>query len=83
MLQFELTTPTGAAIVASLAGSFGPLPAMKVEHIGYGAGSRDLAEQPNVLRLFVGQACDEAASGSLARPGVGAGNQSRRRQRRD
>jgi hypothetical protein len=65
-VEFELTTPTGAAIVASLAGSFGPLPAMKVERIGYGAGSRDLAEQANVLRLFVGQSGDEASLGALA-----------------
>lgn len=53
-VQAELTTPTGAAIVATLAESFGPLPAMIVDRIGYGAGSRDLAEQPNVLRLMVG-----------------------------
>jgi uncharacterized protein (TIGR00299 family) protein len=65
-LQFELTTPTGAAIVASLATGFGPMPAMKVEHIGYGAGSRDLAEQANVLRLFVGEACGESSAGLLA-----------------
>lgn len=64
-LPFELTTPTGAAIVASLVADFGPMPAMKVERIGYGAGSRDLAEQPNILRLFVGQSAEPAASGSL------------------
>lgn len=52
----ELTTPTGAAIVATLVDQFGPLPAMKIERIGYGAGTRDLADQPNLLRLFVGEA---------------------------
>lgn len=52
----ELTTPTGAAILAALATSFGSLPAMTVERIGYGAGQRDLAEQANLLRLLVGQA---------------------------
>lgn len=52
----ELTTPTGAAILATLAESFGPLPAMTVERIGYGAGQRDLEEQPNLLRLLVGSA---------------------------
>jgi uncharacterized protein (DUF111 family) len=41
----ELTTPTGAAIVATLVDHFGPLPAMKVERIGYGAGTRELAEE--------------------------------------
>ncbi len=54
----ELTTPTGAAILATLVDEFGPLPAMRIERIGYGAGQRDLAEQPNVLRLLVGQASD-------------------------
>ena len=52
----ELTTPTGAAILATLADSFGPLPAMTVRQIGCGAGQRDLDEQANVLRLFVGEA---------------------------
>ena len=54
----ELTTPTGAAILATLVDSFGPLPAMTVDRIGYGAGERDLQQQPNVLRLFVGKAVE-------------------------
>jgi pyridinium-3,5-bisthiocarboxylic acid mononucleotide nickel chelatase len=57
----ELTTPTGAAILATLAESFGPMPPMKIEQVGYGAGQRDLAEQANVLRLFVGEAAASAA----------------------
>lgn len=61
-VQCELTTPTGAAIVATLAQQFGPLPAMTVERIGYGAGTRDLEEQPNLLRLFVGQVASSPAS---------------------
>ncbi|HWB11143.1 MAG TPA: nickel pincer cofactor biosynthesis protein LarC [Pirellulales bacterium] len=55
----ELTTPTGAAIVATLVDQFGPLPSMKIDRIGYGAGTRDLETQPNLLRLFVGEAADE------------------------
>ncbi len=51
----ELTTPTGAAILATLVDSYGPLPAMAIEAIGYGAGQRNLDEQPNVLRLLVGE----------------------------
>jgi uncharacterized protein (TIGR00299 family) protein len=51
----ELLTPTGAALLATLAGRFGPFPEMRVESVGYGAGSRELAGQPNVLRLFVGE----------------------------
>ncbi len=54
----ELTTPTGAAILATLVESFGPLPAMTVERIGYGAGQKDLEEQANVLRLLVGRTND-------------------------
>jgi len=54
-IQAELATPTGAAILATLARRFGPLPLMDVRAVGYGAGARDLAEQPNVLRLLVGE----------------------------
>jgi pyridinium-3,5-bisthiocarboxylic acid mononucleotide nickel chelatase len=51
----ELVTPTGAAIVSTLAASFGPMPAMKVERIGYGAGKMNFPKHPNLARLFVGQ----------------------------
>jgi uncharacterized protein (TIGR00299 family) protein len=54
-IQRELVTPTGAAIVATVATQFGPQPEMTVAAIGLGAGSAELAEQPNVLRLFVGE----------------------------
>ncbi|MFD2370381.1 LarC family nickel insertion protein [Brevibacillus sp. GCM10020057] len=53
-IQKELTTPTGAGVAAALVHEFGPLPSMTVEAIGYGAGTRDLPDQPNVLRLLVG-----------------------------
>ncbi|MBO8163365.1 MAG: LarC family nickel insertion protein [Brevibacillus sp.] len=53
-IEKELTTPTGAGIAAALAEQFGPLPAMTVEAIGYGAGTRDLPDQPNVLRVLIG-----------------------------
>jgi len=58
-IPFELTTPTGAAIVSTLVGAFGPVPAMRIRSIGYGAGQRDLEQQPNLLRLMVGDAVDE------------------------
>jgi uncharacterized protein (TIGR00299 family) protein len=58
-IPHELTTPTGAAILATLADSFGPVPAMKIERIGCGAGQRDLDEQPNLLRLLVGETVDD------------------------
>ena len=54
-VPFELTTPTGAAIAVTVANEFGPLPAMRITKIGYGAGGRDLQEQANVLRLFLGE----------------------------
>jgi uncharacterized protein (TIGR00299 family) protein len=55
-VQKELVTPTGALIVSSYASSFGPLPAMSVEHVGYGAGDHDFPSTPNVLRVLVGRA---------------------------
>jgi uncharacterized protein (TIGR00299 family) protein len=57
----ELATPTGAAILTTLADSFGPLPAMRIESIGYGAGSRENRSRPNVLRLLIGQLAPIAA----------------------
>lgn len=57
-VPFELTTPTGAAILAVLADGYGPLPAMQIDRIGWGAGQRELENQPNVLRLFVGVAVE-------------------------
>src|SRR3954468_21469208 len=53
-VEGELTTPTGAAIVASLASEFGQLPSMTVDRIGYGAGQKDFV-QANILRLLIGE----------------------------
>jgi uncharacterized protein (TIGR00299 family) protein len=61
-VEAELTTPTGAAIVATLVESFGPVPPMRIARIGCGAGTRELAEQPNILRLMIGTAADETAT---------------------
>ncbi|MEZ6123297.1 MAG: nickel pincer cofactor biosynthesis protein LarC [Planctomycetaceae bacterium] len=55
-IEAELTTPTGAAIVKTLADSFGPLPAMTIDAVGYGAGTMTFPQRANILRLFVGQA---------------------------
>ena len=54
-IPFELTTPTGAAILSTLASSFGPMPQMKVDRIAYGAGGKEMEGQPNVLRLMIGE----------------------------
>jgi uncharacterized protein (DUF111 family) len=51
-----MVTPTGAALVSELAGSFGPMPPMVVENIGYGVGKRNLPDRPNLLRILVGAA---------------------------
>jgi uncharacterized protein (TIGR00299 family) protein len=53
--ELELTTPTGAAIAATLGRSFGPLPAMRITSQGYGAGDHDFKNHANVLRALIGE----------------------------
>src|SRR5438067_4209126 len=55
-IQAELVTPTGAALVKTLAARFVALPEMKIEKIGYGAGTRDFHGHANVIRILVGEA---------------------------
>ena len=62
-VEAELVTPTGAALVAALADAYGPLPRITLEAVGYGAGTRDSAEVPNVVRAIVG-----TQTGSASRP---------------
>jgi pyridinium-3,5-bisthiocarboxylic acid mononucleotide nickel chelatase len=54
----ELTTPTGAALVATLASGFGPMPPMAISAIGYGAGDRDFPDRANMLRLVIGESSE-------------------------
>src|SRR5580700_4271091 len=61
-LQAELVTPTGAAIVKTLASRFAAFPEMKIDKSGYGAGSRDFPGHPNVVRLTVGEAASTLAA---------------------
>ena len=61
-LQAELVTPTGAAIVKTLAARFAGFPEMKIEKAGYGAGSQDFPGHPNVVRLTVGDAATALAA---------------------
>ena len=54
----ELVTPTGAGIIASTANAFGPIPRMNIARIGYGSGSRELTDRPNLLRVLMGERID-------------------------
>ncbi len=63
--QVELVTPTGAAIVRTLVKRFGALPSMKVEKTGYGAGTREFPDHPNLLRLTIGQGQPASEAGAM------------------
>jgi len=62
----ELTTPTGAALLTTLATAYGPMPAMTIESIGYGAGQREGKTRPNLLRLLVGRTGTSAEADQIA-----------------
>ena len=63
-IKGELLTPTGAAIITTVCSEFGALPQFKLEHTGYGAGTREYEKFPNVLRVLIGETldaqCDDA-----------------------
>ena len=65
-IEGELLTPTGAAILTTLASDFGPMPLMTVEQIGYGAGNSDPA-LPNLLRVMIGEMAADNGKGRLGR----------------
>lgn len=58
-VRVELVTPTGAALLKGLARAFGAMPPMTVDQIGYGVGSRHLADRPNLLRILLGTEAQE------------------------
>jgi uncharacterized protein (TIGR00299 family) protein len=53
-LHHEIVTPTGAALAKGLASSFGPIPPMVIQNVGYGAGKKKLPDRPNLLRILIG-----------------------------
>lgn len=65
----ELATPTGVALMMALADEFGPMPALKVSGVGYGAGTSDIAGRPNVVQVVVGS---EVAADAVPAPGQSA-----------
>ncbi|HEX6625918.1 MAG TPA: nickel pincer cofactor biosynthesis protein LarC [Pyrinomonadaceae bacterium] len=67
----ELVTPTGAAIVSAVCETYGPLPALKIERTGYGAGGREYRNFPNVLRVMIGES-DKAGDESTGDEAAGA-----------
>ena len=65
-VRAELVTPTGAALLKGLACSFGAMPPMVVEQVGYGVGSRELPDRPNLLRILVGRDTEEHRTETVA-----------------
>jgi uncharacterized protein (TIGR00299 family) protein len=64
--EMELTTPTGAALVATLATRFGPLAPMRIRATGYGAGDREFTEHANVLRVILGESAAVPEASTVA-----------------
>src|SRR5215203_11389 len=61
-IKGELLTPTGAAVITSVCSEYGPIPEMKTDKLGYGAGTREYQDFPNVLRVLVGETTDSDAA---------------------
>lgn len=63
-IEGELVTPTGAALMRTLAKTFGAMPAMTIHTVGYGAGKQRFPDRPNVLRVVLGERVEDAFSGA-------------------
>lgn len=69
-IGMELTTPTGAALLASMVSGWGPMPAMTIASTGFGAGSREMDELPNLTQVVIGERVFEAAGNDSGQPVV-------------
>jgi pyridinium-3,5-bisthiocarboxylic acid mononucleotide nickel chelatase len=65
-VDVELVTPTGAALLATIADDFGPVPDMRLERVGYGAGSREIDGIPNLIRVLVGESAADPATAPIS-----------------
>jgi uncharacterized protein (TIGR00299 family) protein len=63
-IEGELVTPTGAALISTLASGFGPMPAMSIKATGYGAGKKEFGNRPNLLRVVIGESFEDAFTGA-------------------
>ena len=64
--ELELVTPTGAALAATLAQDWGTLPAMTIDRIGYGAGTADPPDRPNIVRVLLGEVAEDTTKGQVS-----------------
>jgi len=64
-VEHELATPTGAAIIKTIAESFGGIPEMTIERTGHGAGDADFDEFPNILRIILGESCEQTSKDAV------------------
>jgi uncharacterized protein (TIGR00299 family) protein len=62
-LNHELTTPTGAALLSALATGWGPMPAMTIARVGFGAGTAELGDRPNLVQVVIGERAPVLATG--------------------
>ena len=67
-INLELTTPTGAAILASTSSSFGPMPSLRIEATGFGAGEREIDGLPNCTQVVIGEPATESGSSPAGQP---------------
>jgi uncharacterized protein (TIGR00299 family) protein len=74
-VNVELTTPTGAALLAGLCSGYGPLPPMRLVASGFGAGTRELATLPNLVQVAVGEAAATGEAGAAALSGAAQAGQ--------